>query len=94
MAKVTKDAKGADGELRIPRQARGQGVRECLDHVGPENEMPATFTVTGTTSGVATDVNVLIHNRVQPLNQIIANIGAAASKKSQMDEIFKSWDLN
>ena len=69
MAKVTKDAKGAGGELRIPRQARGQGVRECLDHVGPENEMPATFTVTGTTSGVATDVNVLIHNRVQPLDR-------------------------
>ena len=41
MAKVTKDAKGAGGELRIPRQARGQGVRECLDHVGPENLMPA-----------------------------------------------------
>ena len=88
MAKVTKDAKGSGGGLRIPRQARGQGVRECLDHVGPENEMPATFTITGTTSGVATGVNALIHNRVQPLNQIVANIGAAASKKSQMDEIF------
>ena len=88
MAKVKNDAKWPDGVVRIPRQARGQGARECLDHVGPQNEMPALFTVTGTTSGVATDVNVLIHNRVQPLNQIVANIGEAASKKSQMDEIF------
>ena len=88
MAKVKNDAKWPDGVVRIPRLARGQGVRECLDHVGPQNEMPALFTVTGTTSGVATDVNVLIHNRVQPLNQIVANIGEAASKKSQMDEIF------
>ena len=88
MAKVKNDAKWPDGVVRIPRQARGQGARECLDHVGPQNEMPALFTITGTTSGVATDVNVLIHNRVQPLNQIVANIGEAASKKSQMDEIF------
>ena len=88
MAKVTKDAKGAGGELRIPRQARGQGVRECLDHVGPENLMPALFTITGTTSALASEVTVEIHNRVHPLNQIVVNIGDAASKKSQMDEIF------
>ncbi|MDY3847892.1 MAG: DUF3987 domain-containing protein [Prevotella sp.] len=76
------------GGARIPRQARGQGVRECLDHVGPENEMPALFTTTGTTSVLASDVMVEIHNKVQPLNQIVSIIGEAASKKSAMDEIF------
>ena len=76
------------GGTRIPRQARAQGVRECLNHVGMENEMPALFTVTGTTSVLASDVTVEIHNRVQPLTQIVNIIGEAASRKSSMDEIF------
>ena len=54
-----------------------------------ENEMPALFTVTGTTSVLASDVTVEIHNRVQPLTQIVNIIGEAASKKSSMDEIFE-----
>ena len=77
------------GGTRIPRQARAQGVRECLNHVGVENEMPALFTTTGTTSVLASDVTVEIHNRVHPLNQIVNIIGEAASKKSAMDEIFE-----
>ena len=87
MAKTRKKQNKSE-EVRIPRQACGQGVRECLDHVGPENLMPALFTITGTTSALASEVTVEIHNRVHPLNQIVVNIGDAASKKSQMDEIF------
>lgn len=75
-------------ESRIPRLARAQGVRECLDHVGAANEMPALFTVTGTASVVASEVNVEIHNRVQPLIQIVSIIGEAGTRKSTMDEIF------
>ena len=72
----------------IPPEARGQCARDCLDHAGPENEMPALFTTTGTVSVLASDVMVEIHDRVNPLNQIINIIGEAASRKSQMDEIF------
>ena len=43
----------------------------------------------GTTSVLASDVTVEIHNRVQPLTQIVNIIGEAASKKSSMDEIFE-----
>ncbi|MGM9704161.1 MAG: DUF3987 domain-containing protein [Prevotella sp.] len=82
------EKKGQVGGTRIPRQARAQGVRECLDHVGLVNEMPALFTTTATASVVATNVTVEIHNRVQPLNQIVEIVGDAGTKKSSMDEIF------
>ncbi|MGM9697818.1 MAG: DUF3987 domain-containing protein [Prevotella sp.] len=88
MDNIQNEKKGQVGGTRIPRQARAQGVRECLNHVGVENEMPALFTTTATASVVATDVVVEIHNRVQPLNQIVDIVGDAGTKKSSMDEIF------
>ena len=88
MDNLQNEKKGQVGGTRIPRQARAQGVRECLNHVGVENEMPALFTTTATASVVATDGVVEIHNRVQPLNQIVDIVGDAGTKKSSMDEIF------
>lgn len=88
MARKKKVIKEQVEMMKIPPEARGQGARECLDHAGPENEMPALFTTTGTVSVLASDVMVEIHDRVNPLNQIINIIGEAASRKSQMDEIF------
>ena len=84
------------GGQRIPRQARAQGLRECLAHVGEKNEMPALFTATGTVGVVASDVSVEIHNRVHPLTQIISIVGDAGTKKSSMDDIFNEvgFELN
>ncbi|MGM9698015.1 MAG: DUF3987 domain-containing protein [Prevotella sp.] len=88
MDNIQNEKKGQVGVARIPRQARAQGVRECLAHVGEMNEMPALFTAMGTVGVVATDVTVEIHNKVQPLNQIISIVGDAGTKKSCMDDIF------
>ena len=79
------------GGTRIPRQARAQGVKESLDHVGEKNEMPGLFTLTSSVGALATNVRVMIHNRPQPLSQIALIIGDAGSKKSTMDEVYNEW---
>ena len=79
------------GGTRIPRQARAQGVKESLDHVGEKNEMPGLFTLTSSVGALATNVRVMIHNRPQPLSQIVLVIGDAGSKKSTMDEVYNEW---
>ena len=61
------------------------------DHVGEKNEMPGLFTLTSSVGALATNVRVMIHNRPQPLSQIVLVIGDAGSKKSTMDEVYNEW---